>query len=129
MVHFEGITCPGFGPEALISESNQPMSLIIIIFLFAIAWVVLILPKQRELKRHNALLATLEVGEEVMTGSGIYGTIVAVDGETVVVQVATGVEMKFARRSIAAKVSPPIVDTATDAEDVEDVEDATDTEQ
>jgi preprotein translocase YajC subunit len=51
------------------------MSFLIIIVLFVIAWVVLILPKQRELKRHNAFVQSLAAGDEVITGSGIYGTL------------------------------------------------------
>ena len=114
------------------------MSLIIIIFLFAIAWVVLILPKQRELKRHNALLATLAIGDDVMTGAGIYGTIVEIEGDIAIVQVAPGVELKVARRAIAAKVAPtagePAVSDASDTVEsasasTDDDDDATETER
>lgn len=89
------------------------MSLIVIAVLFVIAWVVLILPKQRELKRHNGLIASLEVGDEVMTGAGVYGTLVHLEADTVLLQVAPGVELKIARRAIAAKVEAP--DAETDA--------------
>ena len=89
------------------------MSFLIIIILFVIAWVVLILPKQRELKRHNAFVQSLAVGDEVMTGSGIYGTLVEVSEATVLLQVAPGVEMKIARRAIASQVVDPSV-TETD---------------
>jgi preprotein translocase YajC subunit len=64
------------------------MSLLLLVALFAVAWVVLILPKQRELKRHNALVAAISVGDEVMTGSGIYGTVVGIDPLETVTQVA-----------------------------------------
>ena len=80
------------------------MSFLIIIVLFVIAWVVLILPKQRELKRHNAFIQSLAVGDEVMTGSGIYGTLVEIDEATVLLQVAPGVELKIARRAVASQV-------------------------
>ena len=95
------------------------MSLIIIAVLFVIAWVVLILPKQRELKRHNGLIASLEVGDEVMTGSGVYGTLVRIEADIVLLQVAPGVELKIARRAIAAKVgdSAPESDSPSGAED------------
>ncbi|MEX1216987.1 MAG: preprotein translocase subunit YajC [Acidimicrobiales bacterium] len=83
------------------------MSFLIIIILFAIAWVVLILPKQREVKRHGAFVQSLAIGDEVMTGSGIYGTLVEVDDATVVLQVAPGFEMKVARRAIASRVAEP----------------------
>lgn len=80
------------------------MSFLIIIALFAIAWIVLILPKQRELRRHNALVAAISVGDEVMTGSGIYGTVVRVDDDTVLLQIAPHTEIKVARRAVAARV-------------------------
>ncbi len=93
---------------SLIGRAHRTMGpLLLLILLFAIAWVVLILPKQRELKRHNALVASLEVGDEVMTGSGFYGTLTEVTDDTVLVQLAPGIEVKLARRAVAAKVVAP----------------------
>jgi preprotein translocase subunit YajC len=99
--------------------------LLLLILLFAIAWVVLILPKQRELKRHNALVASLEVGDEVMTGSGFYGTLTEVTDDTVLVELAPGIEVKLARRAVAAKVVAPVEtpETATPAADADADED------
>ena len=99
------------------------MSFLIIIILFVIAWVVLILPKQRELKRHNAFVQSLAVGDEVMTGSGIYGTLVEVSEAMVLLQVAPGVEIKIARRAIASQVVDPSV-TETDDSGKTDDEDS-----
>jgi preprotein translocase subunit YajC len=42
-----------------------------------------------------------------MTGSGIYGTIVSIDGDLVELQVALGVEIRIARRAIASLVIDP----------------------
>ena len=96
------------------------MSFIIIIVLFVIAWVVLILPKQREVKRHNAFVESLSTGDEVMTGSGIYGTLVRIDDATVLLQVAPGVELKVARRAIASRVVEPGTDAGSAAESSSD---------
>lgn len=98
------------------------MSFLIIIALFAVAWIVLILPKQRELRRHNALVASIGVGDEVMTGSGIYGTVVQIDGDIALLQVAPGTEIRVARRAIASKV----VDSAVDDDSTAGVDDTDD---
>lgn len=90
------------------------MSFLVIIALFAVAWIVLILPKQRELRRHNALVASIEVGDEVMTGAGIYGTVVQIDDDTVLLQIAPHTEIKVARRAVAAKVVEPVEDAPSD---------------
>ena len=113
-----GGTVAGFAarPTSLIGRAHRTMGpLLLLILLFAIAWVVLILPKQRELKRHNALVASLEVGDEVMTGSGFYGTLTEITDDTVVVLLAPGIEVKLARRAVAAKVVAP-ADTADTAD-------------
>lgn len=80
------------------------MATVILLALFVLMWVVLIVPRQRELKRHTRLLAELAVGDEVMTGAGIYGVVRAIDGEYVRLEVAEGVELKVAKRAVMAKV-------------------------
>jgi len=82
------------------------MGLLIIVIGFALMWVLLILPQQRRMRAHQALVAALEVGDEVMTTSGIYGTIVEVEQGTDVlwVEVADGVELKMARGAVAKKL-------------------------
>jgi preprotein translocase subunit YajC len=102
------------------------MSTILLVLLFVLAWVVLILPKQRELKRHNALLATLEEGDEVMSGSGIYGTITEIDGDVVHLEVAPGIELKVARRAVASKVAPVEDDQELDDDEIDGPADESD---
>lgn len=81
------------------------MAALILLILFVLAWVVLIFPRQRELRRHQKLMGDLEVGDEVMMSSGIYGSIVELEGDYAQLQVADGLTLKIARRSIAAKVT------------------------
>ncbi len=88
------------------------MAILILLGFFILAWVVLILPRQRELKRHQKLMVELVPGEEVMMTSGIYGVIRSIDGDYVRLEIADGVEVKIAKRSVAARVEP--VDSAGD---------------
>lgn len=103
MAEFAGLTRP------VDPAQRNHMALLLIVALFVLAWILLILPKQRELKRHKELVASLEVGDEVMTGSGFYGTLTEVDTDRVRLEVAPGVEISLARRAVAAKVSEPEV--------------------
>jgi preprotein translocase subunit YajC len=77
---------------------------IFILVVFGLLFAVLIIPKQRELRRHQELVASIAVGDEVMTGTGIYGTIHDLDDAYVHLEVAPGVVIKVARRAVAAKV-------------------------
>jgi preprotein translocase subunit YajC len=84
------------------------MALLLPVVLLGLFYVFLILPKQRELKRHNALIATLEVGDEVMTGSGFYGTLTEVTDDAVLIELGPGIEVKLARKAVAAKIVAPL---------------------
>jgi len=80
------------------------MGAVLIFILMALLWVVLIVPRQREVRRHNALVASLEVGDQVMTGAGIYGTITVMGDEDVQVEIAPGVTVRMAKRAVGSKV-------------------------
>mgnify|MGYP005857300845 CR=1 FL=1 len=91
--------------QHLFSDQTLAVATVILLVLFVLMWIVLIVPRQRELKRHSRLLAELAVGDEIMMGAGIYGVIRAIDGEHVRLEVADGVELKVAKRAVVAKVT------------------------
>ena len=80
---------------------------IFLAFTVLLAWVLVVLPQRRQLAAHRAFTATLEVGEEVMTTSGLFGTIAALDDEIVHLDAGGGVVVRFARGAIARKVTEP----------------------
>lgn len=99
------------------------MEMIIII---ALAFGAMWLMTNRTRKQQRAagdFRANLEVGNEVMTGSGLYGTIVAIDGDTITLESMPGNESRWIRAAISKLVDPPIADEGEDeAEDDEDDE-------
>lgn len=78
--------------------------LILLAVTFLLMWVLFILPQQRRLKAHQAVVATLEVGDEVMATSGLYGTIARLDDDVVHLEVAPGTVVRLARGAVARKV-------------------------
>lgn len=80
------------------------MGLLIFPILIAILYFVMIRPQQKRQAQQRELLASLEVGDEVLTAAGIYGVITEFDGPTVFLEVADGVQIKATRESIAALV-------------------------
>ncbi|SDN59642.1 preprotein translocase subunit YajC [Desulfonauticus submarinus] len=77
-----------------------------LLLMFAIFYFLLIRPQQKKAKQHKEMLASLRKGDRVMTGGGLYGRIVDLDGEVVTVQLADNVEVKVNRGYIAAVVNP-----------------------
>jgi preprotein translocase subunit YajC len=85
------------------------MAAIIVLIVLAVMWALLAVPRQREARRHNAVLASLEVGDEVMTGGGLFGTITEMGDDHVLLEIAPGTVVKFTKRAVATRVDadPP----------------------
>ena len=76
--------------------------LILMAFGFGLIWLLLILPQRRRAAQHEALVAGLTPGDEVITAGGLYGTVTELGEEDVGLEIADGVEVRVARRAIAA---------------------------
>lgn len=74
-------------------------------------------PQRKMRKEQAALLQSLAPGTDVMTHGGLYGTVVEIDDDVVVLETAPGVTMRWAKRAIATVVTPPV-----DDEDLEDTD-------
>jgi len=72
-----------------------PLAIIMVIF-----YVLLILPAQRRQKKTQAMLSALKTGDKVVTNGGIYGTIVALDGDAIQLRIAEQVKVKVARSAV-----------------------------
>jgi preprotein translocase subunit YajC len=89
-------------------------ALILLAVTFLLMWVLFILPQQRRLKAHQALVARLEVGDEVMATSGFYGTVTELDDDVVHLELAPGTVVRIARGAVARR----FVEEAAVADDV-----------
>jgi preprotein translocase subunit YajC len=75
--------------------------------ILVVAFLLLIVrPQRRQMAAHRALVASLRVGDEVVTSGGIYGTILDLDETAVDLDVAPGVVLRVARGAIAQRVGP-----------------------
>ena len=79
-----------------ILQTSWPILLMIVIFYF-----MLYRPQKKQQKERNELLSSLKKGQKVVTIGGIYGEIVSLTEDHVMLQVADKVEMRLARTAIA----------------------------
>ena len=68
-------------------------------------YLLLIRPQQRRVRQHQALVASLAVGDEVVTAGGILGTITGVSDEYVSLEVAPATVVQVLRGSVSRRVS------------------------
>lgn len=68
-------------------------------------YFLLIRPQRNRQRAQQALLATLEVGDEVMTTGGIFGTIVEIDDDegVLTVEIAPGTRVRMLRQGVAQR--------------------------
>jgi len=85
-------------------------------------WVLLILPQQRRMRQHQAVVAGLRAGDEVVTAGGVYGTIASVDEDTLAVEVAPGVVLRVLRSAVSQRIGP-FDETIDEDEDEDDMTD------
>ncbi|MCU1449356.1 MAG: yajC [Acidimicrobiales bacterium] len=67
-------------------------------------YTVMIRPQQRRAREHQALVAAVEVGDEVMTTAGIFGSVTAVEGDVISIEISPGVVMRVARAAIGRRI-------------------------
>ena len=60
-------------------------------------------PQRRRVAAHRAFVAALDVGDEVVTSGGLYGTVRALDEASVELEVAPSVVIKVARGAIVSR--------------------------
>ena len=63
--------------------SPLSMNILLMVVIFAIFYFLIIRPQHKEAKRIKAMLAALKKGDRVITVGGIYGTVVEVRGDSV----------------------------------------------
>ena len=57
-----------------------------IVVLFVFMYFFIIRPQQKETKNKNAMMASLAVGDTVLTTSGFYGVVIDIEEDTVIVE-------------------------------------------
>jgi preprotein translocase subunit YajC len=83
----------------------DPASLLLPILLIAVFYFLLIRPQQKQRRKMEELQQSVVPGSRVMTGAGLLATVVALDGDEVVLEVAPGVTNRYVRRAIVNVVS------------------------
>jgi preprotein translocase subunit YajC len=80
--------------------------IIVLVAMLVLMYFLLIRPQRAQQRRAQDMLSALKPGDEVITIGGIYGDVVEVDEEKVVLEIAEDVHIEVTRRAIANIVPP-----------------------
>ncbi|GIX22676.1 MAG: preprotein translocase subunit YajC [Gammaproteobacteria bacterium] len=81
----------------------SPMAnILLLVGMFVVFYFILIRPQQKRLKEHRNLIASLKVGDEVLTNGGLLGRITELGEQYVTLELAENVHVKLQRNAVAA---------------------------
>lgn len=93
-----------FSVAAFAQEAAKKPSMLESVFpfiiIFAVFYFLIIRPQAKQRKKHASLLTQLKKGDQVITASGIYGTIEGLTEKFVTLEVDQGVKLKMLRSQV-----------------------------
>jgi preprotein translocase subunit YajC len=89
---------------------------LVLLAMFAFMYFLLIRPQRQQQRRHADMVGGLKPGDEVITSGGIYGEVVQLDEERVMLEIDEDVQIAVARRAIASIVPPDELERLESAE-------------
>ena len=78
--------------------------LLVLLLPFALL-IFIVFSQRRRAQQVQALQASLAVGDEIVTTSGLYGTIVALDDTVVTLDAGAGSTLRYDRRAIGMRAT------------------------
>jgi len=88
------------------AQVSPIINLFPLILIFVIFYFLLIRPQKTKEKEHQKLLNSLSKNDEIVTSSGIYGTIVNVKDKTVILRIDDNVKIELEKSCIAYIKNP-----------------------
>jgi preprotein translocase subunit YajC len=79
----------------------NPLDLLLLALMAVAFWLLILRPAKVRRQAQAKLVASLAPGKRVMTAGGIFGTIVAVDGNRVRLEVAPGMVLEVLPQAVA----------------------------
>ncbi len=74
--------------------------LLFMLGMLVLFYFLLIRPQQKKAKQHKELITSLKRGDRVITSSGIYGRIDAIDGNVLTVEIAKNTKIKILKNYV-----------------------------
>ena len=82
-------------------QSNMLVQLIPFVVIFAIFYLLIIMPARKKQKQHQSMINSVRGGERIITAGGIYGTISRVLDDRIEIQVDGNTKLQITKSSIS----------------------------
>jgi preprotein translocase subunit YajC len=109
--------------------SQSTVSILLIVGLIVIFYFMLIRPQQKRMRQQMDLMNSLRSGDDVMTSSGIYGTISDVEEDTIILEVAEDVHVRLAKNAVVRVLTEHEAEEEPTEAEEEEAEEAPEAEE
>ena len=89
----------------MFSGSGSGLGYLLVLLLPFLLLVFIMVSQRRRAKQIQQMQESLTVGEEIVTTSGLYGTIVALDDKVVTLDTGNGQTLRYDRRAVGMRAS------------------------
>src|ERR1700722_11121049 len=87
------------------STSSSVGTLLFIVVIFGLVYMFFLRPRTQAARRQRDTLMELSTGDEVLTGAGIFGTVLDVEADRVTLETAPGTRITVVRSTIARRIT------------------------
>ena len=100
------LTTPAFADTALATAADPAAagslftSMLPVVLIFIIFYVLIIRPQNKRMQEHRAMINNLKKGDKVVTGGGLVATVKKAEGDDIVLEIASGVEVTAVRSTL-----------------------------
>jgi preprotein translocase subunit YajC len=102
-------------------QSNSSSLILFMVVILAAAYFLMIRPSNKRRREQMQVQGAVRPGDRIMTTTGMYATVAAVDDDGVLLEIAPGVEARFVKQAIMRVIRD---EDAGDAEDTADADEA-----
>ena len=95
---------------------NSFTTILFLLLLFGVVYFLMIRPQQKRRREAQTMQSQLGPGDQIVTIGGLHGTIVSIDDDVATLEVAPGVQVKFARQAIARTLPKQGAEESAEAE-------------
>ncbi len=106
------------------SGGNPLVTLLPVILIGVVFYFLLFRPQRRRQQQQAQMQSRIQPGQRVMTTAGMLATVVAVEDDAIVLEIAPGVEARFVKQAVGQ-----VIDDTADDEDDDLEEEAEETDE
>jgi preprotein translocase subunit YajC len=73
---------------------------VMMVAIFAIFYLLIIMPQRKKQKRHMELVENLKPGDKIVTSAGIFGKVVSVQKDRIELKIAANVQIEITKSAV-----------------------------